>query len=208
MNLKDIPLENATVIPAKNEPIIDTGINHDSSILWNEKNFIRAEFVNEERSTVRLFYLDDEKEQEFDIDINSRTQDGKEHPYVTRLFELTTLDDMHENTYKRIKYEEKMFKEYAIRMGKEQGLLIDPVAYYDTETQSTKVDTKFYSYGLKLLFEDFNADEQKEDLFILKLAAFEMDLVKDCQDKEMKSRLRKAKNPIEILHVLLEIKGS
>lgn len=208
MNLKDIPLENATVIPAKNEPIIDTGINHDSSILWNEKNFIRAEFVNEERSTVRLFYLDDEKEQEFDIDINSRTQDGKEHPYVTRLFELTTLDDMHENTYKRIKYEEKMFKEYAIRVGKEQGLLIDPVAYYDTETQSTKVDTKFYSYGLKLLFEDFNADEQKEDLFILKLAAFEMDLVKDCQDKEMKSRLRKAKNPIEILHVLLEIKGS
>ena len=59
---------------------------------------------------------------------------------------------MHELTYKRIKQEERYFKEF-VRVGREQGLLIDPVAYYDEQTQSSKVDTKFYSYGLKLFFE-------------------------------------------------------
>ena len=68
---------------------------------------------------------------------------------------------MHELTYKRIKREERYFKEFAVRVGKEQGLLIDPIAYYDSETQSSEVDTKFYSYGLRLFFEDFDTEKQK-----------------------------------------------
>ena len=129
------------------------------------------------------------------------------HKYTQKLLTLTDLDTMHEKTYKRIKQEEKFFKEFAVRVGKEQGLLIDPVAYYDSETQSSKVDTKFYSYGLKLFFEDFNEETQKEDLFIVKLAAFELDLVKNCEDRDMKSKLRKAKNPVDILKILLELKS-
>jgi hypothetical protein len=130
------------------------------------------------------------------------------HKYTKKLLELTDLDTMHELTYKRIKQEEKYFKEFAVRVGKEQGLLIDPIAYYDSETQSSKVDTKFYSYGLKLFFEDFDSDKQKEDLFIVKLAAFELDLVKNSENRDLKSKIRKAKDPIEILKILLELKES
>ena len=46
----------------------------------------------------------------------------------------------------------------------------------------------------------------KEDLFVVKLAAFELDLVKNSNNREIKSRLRKAKTPIEVLETLMELK--
>lgn len=176
--------------------------DHDTVFnLWNKENFLRAEFTNDERTHVRVFYDVDGKEEEIDFVYDEN------HKYTQKLLTLTDLDTMHELTYKRIKQEERFFKEFAVRVGKEQGLLIDPVAYYDSETQSSKVDTKFYSYGLKLFFEEFDEETQKEDLFIVKLAAFELDLVKNCEDRDIKSKLRKAKNPVEILHILLDIKN-
>mgnify|MGYP001330335495 CR=1 FL=1 len=176
--------------------------DHDTVFnLWNKENFLRAEFTNDERTHVRVFYDVDGKEEEIDFVYDEN------HKYTQKLLTLTDLDTMHEKTYKRIKQEERFFKEFAVRVGKEQGLLIDPIAYYDSETQSSKVDTKFYSYGLKLFFEDFDEKSQKEDLFIVKLAAFELDLVKNCEDRDIKSKLRKAKNPVEILHILLDIKN-
>jgi hypothetical protein len=202
-DLKDIPL-NTKPMPAV-QPVgeIQSNEDHDTLYnLWNKENFLRAEFTNNDRTHVRIFYDVDGKEEEFDIVYDEN------HKYTKKLLTLTDLDTMHELTYKRIKQEEKYFKEFAVRVGKEQGLLIDPVAYYDSETQSSKVDTKFYSYGLKLFFEDFDSDKQKEDLFIVKLAAFELDLVKNSDNREMKSKIRKAKDPIEILKILLELKDS
>ena len=114
------------------------------------------------------------------------------------------ISDIKPSLYQpRSYFDDNSIKELAHSI-KEQGLLIDPIAYYDSETQSSKVDTKFYSYGLKLFFEDFDSDKQKEDLFIVKLAAFELDLVKNSENRDLKSKIRKAKDPIEILKILLE----
>ena len=76
---------------------------------------------------------------------------------------------MHENTWKRLKQEQAMWREYAIKIAKQDGLIIDPVAYYDSDTQSSKLDTKFFGQTLQLLFNDFDVEKQKEDLFIIKL---------------------------------------
>ena len=113
-----------------------------------------------------------------------------------------------ENTYQRIKAEEASFKEFAIRLGKKEGYLIDPVAYYDSESNSAKVDTKFYTQSIKLFFGPFDEEKQKEDLFVCKLAAFELDMVQKSEDKEIKSKLRKAKTPLEVIQTLIEIKNS
>ncbi len=186
MELKDIPLTTKPKpAPIEKQPVgeQEQQDNDTHYNLWNKDNFIRAEFTNNERTHVRVYFYNDKgKEDEFNFVYD------EDHKYTKKLLTLTDLDTMHELT--------------------EQGLLIDPIAYYDSETQSSKVDTKFYSYGLRLFFEDFDTEKQKEDLFIVKLAAFELDIVKNCEDRDVKSKLRKAKDPIEILKILLEIKDS
>ena len=61
------------------------------------------------------------------LNLEDKTSDGKEHPYITKLFELTTLDEMHENTWNRVKNEQKKWREYAIKIAKEDS-------YYDSDT--------------------------------------------------------------------------
>jgi hypothetical protein len=197
----------------KTEPNTETTYaNFDETIRYlNKDTFIRAEFINNERTHVRVWWKNPnrpEVEEDFiAVNMEETTSDGKEHPYLTRIFELTNLDEMHENTYRRIKNQEKMFREFAIKVAKEQGLVIDPIAYYDNESETSRIDTKFFGYCLALFFNDFDSEKQKEDLFIVKLASFELDMVKNCDNRELKSKLRKAKNPIEILGILLEIKN-
>ena len=43
-------------------------------------------------------------------------------------------------------------------------------------------------------------------MFIIKLTAFELDMVKNSTDRERKSQLRKAKTPLEVLNILIEMK--
>ena len=62
------------------------------------------------------------------------------------------------------------------------------------------------SWFCKLLFvNEPDAEESKETLFNLKLKLFEMDFVKDCQKRTLKTKLRKAQNLRETFSVALEI---
>ena len=163
----------------------------------------RVEYTDSERTTLRIFY-ENNGEQEYTL----LESDPSRKWLVDQIYTLTDKDTIMENTYQRIKAEEASFKEYAIRQGKKEGYLIDPVAYYDSESNSAKVDTKFYTQSIKLFFGPFNEEKQKEDLFVCKLAAFELDMVQKSEDKEVKSKLRKAKSPLEIIETLLEIRKS
>ena len=189
--------------------------NEDSTIKHlTKENFDRAEFTNDDRTHIRVWYHNPDRTDltngeldHFIANMEDTTSDGGEHPYLKRIFEITTLDDIHETTYKKVKNHEKIFKEFAIRTAKEQGLVIDPIAYYDNDSGSSKIDTKFFGQTLALLFNEFDSEKSKEDLFIIKLAAFELDLIKNSNDREQKARLRKAKSPIEVLEVLMEMKS-
>mgnify|MGYP001163809540 CR=1 FL=1 len=166
--------------------------------------FNRAEYTNSERTTMRIFYEDDGGSERLQFDFEE--QDPSRAWLVEQVYQLTDKDEIMENTYQRIKAEEASFKEFAIRLGKEEGYLIDPIAYYDSESNSAKVDTKFYTHAIKLFFGKFDEEKQKEDLFVCKLAAFELDMVQKSEDKDIKSKLRKAKSPLEVIQTLLEIK--
>ena len=202
--------------PVKTTPQIRVGnyANEDSTIKnLTKETFAYAEFTNNDRTVCKIYWNNpdghgnlDKELDHFTVNLEDTTSDGKEHPYITKLFQLTTLDEMHENTWNRIKHEQKMWREFAISIAKQDGLIIDPVAYYDSDTQSAKLDTKFFGQTLQLLFEDFDVEKQKEDLFIIKLAAFELDMVKSSNDRERKTKLRKAKTPLEVLSILLELK--
>lgn len=52
---------------------------------------------------------------------------------------------------------------------------------------------------------NYNSKTQAEDLFSLKLKIFEKDIVKDFGDNDVKSRIRQAKTPLEVLLAYKEI---
>jgi len=163
----------------------------------------RVEYTDTERTTLRIFY-EDNGEREYTLLEN----DPSRKWLVDQIYALTDKDTIMENTYQRVVAEEAALKQFAIAQGKEAGYLIDPIAYYDSESNSAKVDTKFYTHAIKLFFGPFNEEKQKEDLFICKLAGFDLDAVKNCADKNLKSKLRKAKTPLEVIETLIEIKKS
>ena len=170
--------------------------------------FDRAEYTDSARTTMRIFYENlegnDQEGENFEFDFQEN--DPSRKWIVDQLYQLTDKDAIMENTYQRIVAEEASFKEFAIRLGKKEGYLIDPIAYYDSESNQAKVDTKFYTQSIKLFFGNFDLETQKEDLFVCKLAAFETDIVKNCKDKDLKSKLRKVQTPLEVIETLLEIK--
>ena len=170
--------------------------------------FDRCEYTDKDKTTLRIYYTNEPGNDQGDTEFNLLETDPSRKFIVDQIYQLTDKDEIMENTYQRIKAEEASFKEYAIRQGKKEGYLIDPVAYYDSESNSAKVDTKFYTQSIKLFFGPFNEEKQKEDLFVCKLAAFELDMVQKSEDKEVKSKLRKAKSPLEIIETLLEIRKS
>lgn len=179
--------------------------------LLNKENFVTAYFTDIERKHVEVVWKDGgDGLTASSVSIEEVDKDGNPHPLVEHLFSLVTLDELHDLTYRKKKDEEEAFLETAVQIAKRRGLVIDPIAYTDTVvtgTEEEKVDTKFYAYGLKLFFGvEFDEESQKEDLFIVKLAAFELDIVRMCKNKDLKAELRRAKNPTEVLDALIQIK--
>ena len=56
-----------------------------------------------------------------------------------------------------------------------------------------------------IVFDEFNEELHKEKLFFLKINIFEKDFVKECVDKDLKKKLRRAATPLEAIRVAIEI---
>ena len=77
---------------------------------------------------------------------------------------MTDLDQLHEQTYQKIKTERKQFEDSVVRIAKE-GLIFDDVL------DGSKMGVKSYPLIVNTLFED---NENEDHLFALKLALFEV----------------------------------
>ena len=58
---------------------------------------------------------------------------------------------------------------------------------------------------MKMLFETTDSGESKNTLFVFKLKLFELDFVKNCKNRKMKSELRKAENIRQALKAAIDI---
>ena len=106
------------------------------------------------------------------------------------LIEYIDLDKLHEITYQKIKNDRAEFEAQIVDIAKKEGLIFD----------QNKIDTKFYPYLVKSIFEDKgNADH----LFALKLALFEIDDVRDSDNMEQKTAIRKSKTKIEAIQAAI-----
>ena len=151
-------------------------------------NYITSHFIDNERKNIEILLRNDTGTAmnphiiEYDI----------ENPNCQELLKLCSLDELHENTYQKKKEEKKHFEEMVVRIARKDGLIFD----------EKKLDTKFYPTLVKAIFDE---EDNKDHLFALKLALFEIEKIRDSKDTAKKKILRTSKTKIEVLKTAFEI---
>ena len=155
--------------------------------------FLHAHFSNNDRTIVESYWITPDGKETRVEHIEAKEGDPNWENLLTHI----DIDTLHEATFKHIKDQNKAFEETVMKIAKDQGI---------TTSIEEIPNLELLSWFCKLLFvNEPDAEESKETLFNLKLKLFEMDFVKDCQKRTLKTKLRKAQNLRETFSVALEI---
>jgi hypothetical protein len=157
-------------------------------MLTESHKFVTAYFVDSERHTIQVEWQDPESDA---IQIEY-LQFNEEDASYKHLLKFTTLENIHAKTKDRVKEQREAYLATVKYIAEQENLV-----YLES---SDGIFKKFNS----ILFDD-NIDS--EILFKAKLVAFEIQFVKDCKDKTLKSKLRKAETIAETYSVLFEIQA-
>ena len=153
-----------------------------------KENYIGAYFIDNERKNIEILTTSPDKKS-VQPTIIPYIED---HNTFKELMKVITIDDLHENTYNKIKKEKQIFENQVMSIAKRDGLIFD----------EKKLDTKFYPSLVKAIFND---DKNEDHLFALKLALFEVEKITNSENTELKSAIRKAKTKPEVLLNALKI---
>ena len=149
--------------------------------MFNKENFISATFTSGEYRYAEVLYTHNDKIHPHIVDTSDL-----EHPDTKRLLELYSMDELHETTYNSNKEQRQAFENTVMKIAKSEGLVNQLSSMSDIVNK---------------LFSD---NENEDHLFELKLALFELDIIKDSKAKKRKTDLRKAKSKVEILKTALQ----
>jgi hypothetical protein len=164
--------------------------------------FVDAYFVDEARTTLETVWFNPDNKEYNSHTIIAEEGDAEWEKFLKTPIDNTgrcaTLEDLYERTYIRLKEMEEAHKR----------IIIDSVASDDKFLSDTKDDLNKQNMTkiLEIIFtldsrEDSTEEENRERLFLLKLATFEWDKLKDT-DKDFKKNIRKAKDVHEVLSVI------
>ena len=145
-------------------------------------HFVDAYFIDSERQNIEILATSEDKKQVFPTIVPF---DENNHMFQA-LKSRMSVDELHENTYKKKQEERKLFEEQVVRIAKKDGLVFDEY----------KLDTKFYPTLVKAIVEN---QDNEDHLFALKLALFEVDKIRDSENTELKTNIRKGKTKVEVL---------
>ena len=145
-------------------------------------HFVDAYFIDNERQNIEILATSEDKKQVFPTIVPF---DENNHMFQA-LKSKMSVDELHENTYKKKQEERKLFEEQVVRIAKKDGLVFDEY----------KLDTKFYPTLVKAIVEN---QDNEDHLFALKLALFEVDKIRDSENTELKTNIRKGKTKVEVL---------
>ena len=163
--------------------------------------FVDAYFIDEERKTLETVWFNpDSKEYNSHIIIAEEGDSEWEKFLKTPIDDAgrcVTLEDLYERTYIRLKEIEEAHKKIIVESLGDADII--------SETRSD-IDKQGMTKILDILFtiddkEGSTEEENRERLFLLKLATFEWDKLKDT-DKDFKKNIRKAKDVHEVLSVI------
>ena len=151
-------------------------------------NLISAYFIDNDRKNIEVLTKSEDGKQVIPTIMPFDETDSK----FIELNAIVTVDQLHENTYQKKKEEQKDFEDLAMTIAKKNGLVFD----------ENKLDTKFYPSLVRAIF---NNRMNEDHLFALKLALFEVEKIRDSKNEELKKKLRKSKNKIEVLQIAFDI---
>ena len=160
--------------------------------MFGNLKYVNSYFQDDERRTIITYWKENDSSDEI-IDI---TIDVNDESSYNELLQYTSLDQIHENTWVYIKESEEAFKETVIDIAKDRGWLVNMDDGGTSDFNKILVD---------IVFDEFNEELHKEKLFFLKINIFEKDFVKECVDKDLKKKLRRAATPLEAIKVAIEI---
>src|SRR6056300_1312699 len=144
----------------------------------DDYKFVTARFTDQEKKFIETTWKDKKQDlHTYGIELNP------EHPHYMQLLELISLDEIHENTVNHFRKERQVFEEVVYAIAKRDGLIAEAL----TEQSKNK-----YEALVKSVFVEYDEEKDKEDLFNLKLALFELDQVRKSDNRELKAKLRKA----------------
>ena len=155
-----------------------------------KENYITASFIDSERKNIEVLLKSDDGKavNPFILEYDPN------NPICKGLLSVTTLDEVHENTYIKKQEERKQFEKVVKKVAQKEGLLKKIIE---------NVDSDFF----KLLFDFLLSSKQEhiDRLFNFKIFLFEQDIVKNCKDEDLKTAIRKSKTPLEALDKFLII---
>ena len=155
-------------------------------------DFLTAHFCNNERTTVESYWVTPDG-----LETRVEYIEAKEgDPNWENLLTHIDIDALHEATYKQIRAQNEAFKEDVIKIAKERGLIHDLTNLNEVDTMNLIV---------QFIFGEFDAEKDKEKLFMFKLKLFEIAKIKASKNIAVKAKRRKAENLIESIKAAIEI---
>lgn len=154
-------------------------------------DFLTAHFTNNERTIVESLWVDPKTNEirEYTLEAVEGNEDWE------TLLKHIDIDTLHESTYKHIREQNQMFENQVIAIAKERGMV------YDVDA----INTDIYKAIGSAIFAPFDPEQDKEKLFMYKLQLFEVEAIKESKNKELKSKLRKAKDLLESTKIAVQI---
>lgn len=154
--------------------------------------FLHAHFSNNDRTIVESYWITPDGKETRVEHIEAKEGDPNWENLLTHI----DIDTLHEATFKHIKDQNKAFEKTVMKIAKDQGI---------TTSIEEIPNLELLMWFCKLLFESTDEEQNKETLFNLKLKLFEMDFIKNCKQRKLKSDLRKSENIIQVMKTAITI---
>lgn len=155
--------------------------------------FITAHYTNPERSNVAVIYAHEDGSLKIDY---CAPKIGE--PVFDAALEHFDLEDLPDMTYKYYQDQRRAYEQEVIQIAEKEGLI------WDIEKADT--DMLYRGFASVIFGKDHNKDpDHKEKLFIFKLQLFELPQFRTSKNKQLKTKMRKAQNVIELVSLAAEM---
>ena len=149
-----------------------------------DHTFVSARFVDTTHNTVESLWRDDNDPTQ--IRIENVVRDEKSTKWKNLLKNIT-LEQLLRNTFDYNEQDEKELKDFA-------RSIYPPEVITEVHERVVELEKRWFD------FEKFlNGELSEEDLFRLKILIFETEVVKKHKDRSLKTKIRKSKDPIEVI---------
>ena len=163
-----------------------------------------ARFMNNDRTTIVAEWSDNQNPEIIRETYISANETDVQYE---KLLKLIDLDLIHENT---VNFYKKANKEILAYMNRVQKISNSPLLNANNivelgENISVKSMSDIFRFLPNMFFTEFDSEKYSEALFTFKLSVFELDFMKKSKNRKVKSEIRKAKTPIEILNGVMKV---